>query len=67
MIKITPLISRDIIGRYSAGTRFVLDNFTQQVIPTKNSRKALTKLNKVGAMNAVRLQGGQELKTIAIA
>jgi hypothetical protein len=70
MIRVTPLVSTDIVGRYSKGKGCIVDTFMNKVFPTKNRRiqnKVFNKLNTVGLVNSNRLQQGLVLKTVAIA
>ena len=70
MIRITPLVSTDIIGRYVKAKNGVVDHFTNELIPASSKRmqsKILKKLNTVGLINSERLQKGLALRTIAVA
>lgn len=65
-MRITPLISADIIGRYTKRNNSIVDNFTMKVIHTKTPDKMLNKLNKIGMLNAQRLQNKQQMLSIIV-
>lgn len=64
MIKVTPLVSADIVGRYIKTGKGIVDHFTGMVIPTTNRKqqaKVYARLNTLGAVNAQRLQQGKQM------
>ena len=68
-MKITPLISTDIIGRYSKRNNYIMDNFTNTIIHTKNKQqqtKIFQQLNTIGLLNANRLQNKQQMLSIIV-
>jgi hypothetical protein len=63
-MRITPLVSKDIVGRYVKTGKGIVDHFTGMVIPTTNKRqqsKVYSRLNTLGAVNAQRLQQGKKM------
>lgn len=68
-MRITPLISTDIIGRYSKKSNCIIDNFTNTIIktPTKQKQARLyCKLNTIGLLNSNRLQHNQQMISIVV-
>ena len=68
-MRITPLISTDIIGRYSKRNNYIMDNFTNTIIHTKNKQqqtKIFQQLNTIGLLNANRLQNKQQMLSIIV-
>ena len=63
-MRITPLVSKDIIGRYVKTGKGIVDHFTGVIIPTTNKRqqaRVYSRLNTLGAVNAQRLQQGKKM------
>ena len=68
-MRITPLISADIVGRYSKKANCIIDNFTNTIIqtPSKNKRNKLyCRLNTIGLLNSNRLQNNQAMISIVV-
>lgn len=58
-MKITPLVSRDIIGRYNIINSSIVDTFTNKVLlrdKTPKLNKILAEINRIGLINSDRLQ-----------
>ena len=56
MIKVTPIVTNDIIYRYRKQANTVIDAFTNEVLTKSDNHakldKVINKLNKVGLFNA---------------
>ena len=52
-MRITPIVNSNIIMRYrKLNLNKVYDSFTNQVFKTSNADSLITKLNKIGLLNA---------------
>lgn len=64
MLKITPIVTNDIIYRYRKQANTVIDAFTNQVLTKSNNHAKLNniinKLNKVGLFNAKLLDNNSK-------
>lgn len=58
-MKITPIVSKDIIGRYNISNNSIIDTFTNKVLlngKTSKLNKVLADINRIGLINSDRLQ-----------
>ena len=63
-MRITPIVNSNIIMRYrKLNLNKVYDSFTNQVFKTSNADSLITKLNKIGLLNANIIDANATRKT----